>query len=574
MANTVEVILSTKDAQTVRAWQNYKNNIAAVDAQLAKLDTTQKKNTASAGEFNRVMEAGVNQVAGIASGWFGIQAAVAQAVSEVENFLEANAKAAKSSEDAAKRQERDRKRIQVQSGQGPLAAEEAQGRLRTIAQETATSNADMTDIATMLLSSGADVKTATGGGAKSIAEFVKAQALKGNQVNTEQFTDSITAFLAGQGKDLNDETIGTLVKQLQSQGIKETKFKIPDLKYWAQEAQSLQKVGGMSQEDILALAGATSGAVGAEHGARQVREIVKNLAVAGSQPDRVKALKEIGLKPEDVDMKGEGYDVAIERIRKGLDKIPEGKRAGILNKLVEGANIGEFYAIAEGVEKISKVKQGLGDSKAYEQDVKTMTTGRDAAETRLQNSKENIDADRQGYSQLYRDAFEAAMKEDKSISNWWRERRLEAYDSNIKAGRTPEFSINASGGVFSGIVDTFAGDVNQNNQIAAEAERKFKSALGGDEQAAELRRKEGVDQGLIPIDNAPATPGPNATPEEVRKFEAFHARRRGAAPAAAQPATSEPAPVPIVQVNTQVVMPGGAAPTRPVAAAGIKGRRT
>lgn len=574
MANTVEVILSTKDAQTVRAWQNYKNNIAAVDAQLGKLDGTQRKNAASANEFNRAIEEGASQLAGIASGWFGISAAISAAVSEVNNYLEANDKAQKSSEDAAKKQEYRRKRLQVQSGKGPLAAEEAQGRLRTIAQETATSNEEMTDIATMLLSSGADEKTATGGGAKSIAEFVKAQALKGNQVNTEQFTDSITAFLAGQGKDLNNENISTLVKQLQSQGIKETKFKIPDLKYWAQEAQTLQKVGGMSQEDILALAGATSGAVGAEHGARQVREIIKNLAVAGSQPDRVKALKQIGLKPEDVDMKGETHDVAIERIRKGLDKLPEGQRAGVLNKLVEGANIGEFYAIAESVEKINKVKAGLADSKAYEDDVRTMTTGRGAAETRLQNEKENQDADKQSYAQLYRDAFENEMKDDKSISNWWRERRLAAYDTNIKAGRSPEDAVNAPAGIGSGIVDTFVGDVNQNNQIAAGTERRFKSAVGGDKEAAELRHKEAIDKGLIPIENVPAMPGPNASPDEIRRFEAFHARRRGAAPAPAQPAASEPAPPPIVQVNTQVVMPGGAAPTRPVAAAGIKGRRT
>ena len=553
MANNVEVILSAQDASVVRAWQNYKNNIAAVDAQLNKLDNTQRKNNASANQFNQAMQSGIEHVAGIASGWFGIAAAVAEAVSEVNKFLEANDKAQKASEDAAKKQEHERKRIQVQSGQGPLAAQDAQHRLRSIAQETATSNADMTDIATMLLSSGADVKTATGGGAKSIAQFLKAQALKGNQVNVEQFTDSITAFLAGQGKDLNDQNISQLVSQLQSQGIKETKFKIPDLKYWAQEAQTLQKVGGMSQEDILGLAGATSGAVGAEHGARQVREIIKNLAVADSQPDRVKALKQLGLKPEDVDMKGETYDTAIARIRQGLDRVPEGKRAGILNKLVEGANIGEFYAIADGVEKINQVKQGLGNTKAFEQDVKTMTTGRGAGDIRSQNEKENLDADREGYAKLYRDNYENAMKRDKSISDWWRERRLAAFDLNIKAGRTPEFAVNAPGGVVGGVVDTFVGDINQNNRIEQETERLFRESVGGDDAAAEIRRRQEANRPLNPIDAG--------------------VRRR----LQPNPAAQQPAPAPVVQVaapNVQVVMPGGAAPARPVNATRIGGRRT
>ena len=69
MANNVEVILSAQDASVVRAWQNYKNNIAAVDAQLNKLDNTQRKNNASANQFNQAMQSGIEHVAGIASGW-------------------------------------------------------------------------------------------------------------------------------------------------------------------------------------------------------------------------------------------------------------------------------------------------------------------------------------------------------------------------------------------------------------------------------------------------------------------------------------------------------------------------
>lgn len=99
----------------------------------------------------------------------------------------------------------------------------------------------------------------------------------------------------------------------------------------------------------------------------------------------------------------------------------------------------------------------------------------------------------------------------------------------------------------------------------------FRESVGGADAAAEIRRREAANRGLHAIEDVPATPGPNASAAERRRFEAFKARQKQQQPSA------EPAPAPIVQVaapNVQVLMPGGAAPARPVAASKIGGRRT
>lgn len=549
MSNNVEVILSAKDAQLVRAWMNGKKSIDAYEASLRKIDPAQQKNAKSAAAFDKQLQGVVSSGLQVLTGWMSVQTAISVATQYLNEFMEANKKAAEESEDAAKKQEFRRKRFQVQSGVGPLAAIDAQKDLRKIAEETATSNEDVTDIAVMLKSSGATDAAARGGGTKAIAEFIKAQGLKGDQVNAESFTDDITKFLLGTGQELNEANIEKLVKQLQSQGLKETKFKIPDLKFWAKEAQSLKNVGGMSPEDILAIAGQTSGALDPEHAGRQVREMVKNLAVAGSQKDRVEALKKIGLKPGDVDMKGETVEEAFARVRKGLDTIPEGDRAGILNKLVEGANIGEFYAFTEGAAETAKIKAGLSDSRSYEQDVKTMTTGRVPTETKLQNQIENADADRGSYERLYRKAYEAELK-DRQVSARYLQQRLAHYDSGVAAGLSPEQATQYNTEI--GQMHSHMGRKTRVKEEAAATETRFQAAAGGADQADQIRgdyRRGRETEAQIPIQNygAPGTPGPNASAAEVEAF------RRSIAPT----------------VNVNVNMPGGAAPAKPVPASKI-----
>lgn len=551
MSNNVEVVMSAKEAQLVRAWMAGARSVEAYEAALRKIDPAQQKNAKSAGDFDKKLQGVISSGLQMLTGWMSVQTAIQVATQYLNEFIEANKKAAEESEDAARKEEFRRKRLQVQSGSGPLAALEAQKDLRKIAEETATSNDDITDIAVMLKSSGATDAAARGGGTKAIAEFIKAQGLKGDQVNAESFTDDITKFLLGTGQQLNEENIQKLVKQLQSQGLKETKFKIPDLKFWAKEAQSLKNVGGLSPEDILAIAGQTSGALDPEHAGRQVREMVKNLAVAGSQKDRVDALKRIGLKASDVDMKGETVEEAFARVRKGLDKVPEGERAGILNKLVEGANVGEFYAFTEGAAETAKIKAGLSDSSAYEEDVKNMTSGRGAADTRLKNQIQNADADRGDYADLYRKSFEAELK-GRNVSARYLKHRLEQFDAAIGYGHSPEVAAKAdSAPGIKGTIDNILNEITEGptfrDEVAAATEERFQQATGGKDAADQVRgnyQRSREQSTQIPVENygAPGTPGPNASPAEVEAF------RRSISPTV------------VVNVN----MPGGAAPAKPV----------
>lgn len=67
MANVVEVVLSTKDAQTVRAWMNYRNNVAAVEAQLNKLGPANTRAAAGSKELDSQLLSIGNRLTGMAT---------------------------------------------------------------------------------------------------------------------------------------------------------------------------------------------------------------------------------------------------------------------------------------------------------------------------------------------------------------------------------------------------------------------------------------------------------------------------------------------------------------------------
>lgn len=385
---------------------------------------------------NAMLSSIKGQVLGIAGGWVSVQAGIQLATKLVEDFREANAKANKESQDAAREQENRRKQFQVQAGLGNIGGKEAQADLNKIAYDTATPNAQVNDIAKMLVSSGATEKAARGGGTKSIAEFIKAQALNGNEVNAQSFTDVITKYLLSQGQELNEENISSFVKKLQSQGIKSTKFKIPDLQYLASEGAAFKSFG-LSMDEQLAQFAVTTNVLDPSKGSAQMREIIKNLAVAGSRPDRVKTLKKMGLSPKDVDMVGEDFPEVMKRLMTALEKLKPEERQGALDKLVEGANIGEFWKLGESLQAAAKVKAGLGDTKAFEADVKTMTTGREAADIRAKNRLETQKAAQADYGDLYRQAIETT-EIGNGTTEYQRQSRLEWYDYYRSIGESPE----------------------------------------------------------------------------------------------------------------------------------------
>jgi TP901 family phage tail tape measure protein len=491
----VEIVLDGKDAGLVRAWMSAKASVDSFENSLMKIDPSQRKNAKSARDFQSAISDTVSSIASLAAGMFSVNAIVGAVSTEMDRAREATNRFLEDSEEAFRKVDRRNRRLQVTAGLGPVGAEDMQRQLSQVGQETATSNSDVTEIALGLSSSGASPEDLPGG-TKSIASFINAQAL-GEEANVEQLTDAMTGMILAQGKKLTQENIDKLTSQLQSKTVKDTKFKVTDLDKWAREASAMKQHGGMTQEDIIALAAVNRNEVDAATASNQMRQLVQNMNISGGKKDAVEALKKLGLTSSDVDMVGEDWQTAFMRLRKGLDSVPEEKRGQYLAKISEGANVGRFYTVTNKMEEIQQTKAGL-EKTDLPKDAGIMQAGPGAGAVRLGNQMEDVNARRQAYAKLYRDALETELKTTNYSPNYV-ERRMMQYDVMIGRGAKPEQATKSAGGISgiggiggSGLWDAVFENGEERDRINRGAEKRFITAVGGVGEATKLR---GVPEG-------------------------------------------------------------------------------
>lgn len=96
------------------------------------------------------------------------------------------------------------------------------------------------------------------------------------------------------------------------------------MRYLAKQGSAL-KQAGLSEEEQLASFGVLRKSFEAPDSGVALRNVSMHMATAGGATDKKAALKEIGLKPEDVDMVGESFLDALAKLSEG---IAEGTRKG------------------------------------------------------------------------------------------------------------------------------------------------------------------------------------------------------------------------------------------------------
>lgn len=370
-----------------------------LDANKLSQDQFNRSVIVAKNEMDKAGQAGASSMAGLGTNVLSVVAGYASLTQGVQFFRQANEEAMKSAEDAATKIEDRMSRFQVQAGLNALEGAAAQQDIAGIAQRTATPLEQVNDIATMIVSSGGTRQAARGAGTEEIAKFVKAQGLKGSQVDAEGFTDAITRYILSQGQTPDEDNIARLVKKLQSGGIKSTKFKIPDLQHLAAIGADL-KTFGMSEDEQLSQFALMGDVYGGEAHTK-MRDLVQNLATVGSKPDAQPWLKKMGLKSTDIDMVGEDFPTAINTLMKGLNQLPEADRNSALKKIAEGTNIGAIHQVSRTMERAAGVKAGLSDFTEYDSDVRTMTGGRNAATIRQTNELELLRGQRNRNRDLF-----------------------------------------------------------------------------------------------------------------------------------------------------------------------------
>lgn len=250
---------------------------------------------------------------------------------------DANREALREADEVAKKYDTLFRQFNVQAGLKGLQGEAAKASILRLAERNAVTEDVAVGGAKGLVGAGFSVEAATGAGLNALLRARAAtNATGGNADDLETIAGNVAGYLASQGKDA---TTANLESVLQGGfALRQTgRFELEDLSDLAAQAAGMK--GLLSQEEQLAAYGTLRDILPAAESATGLRNVVSRLSTSRVGRTSQQALKQIGLKPEDVDLSGEDFGTVLDRIQGGLQGIPEAQRPGVLKQLFEEAGV-------------------------------------------------------------------------------------------------------------------------------------------------------------------------------------------------------------------------------------------
>lgn len=163
-------------------------------------------------------------------------------------------------------------------------------------------------------------------------------------------------------------------------------MKLTDLTQLSQVGASLQ--GKLTQEEQVAAFAKLGSIETFPVAATKMQDIFKNLSIAGGKSDASKAIESMGMKPEDIDFQGEGFETVMGRLGAGLQRLPVEQRDIALGKIVEGTNIGSTKRLMAMTPEIVAMAQGVNDPAKLDADTAFASQGPNRALIRQQLKRE------------------------------------------------------------------------------------------------------------------------------------------------------------------------------------------
>ena len=585
MANTVEVILSTKDAQTVRAWQNYKNNIAAVDAQMGKLSTTNQK----AGESSRLLSQLMNTLPGAI---IGIGSAIEIPLKAVEML----------------RMEWDK--VIERQDKALAASNRYAVSLETLAFNTA-GDAKF-DTLEKVEKRVLEISNKTGVGINDVSRAVSNAASAKGQLALEDAFSAVEDVLsfAPNSPQLQDVLAGASLdvrKMYPNATAKDAigftamlgqQARITDPAKVAENALPgallMSKVDKGSLKENAAIYAAITQATGDVQGrTSRTGGIALAIQLEKALPELKTTMERVQYLQDNPDLanqflngggkrfKGKGLTMDVvgpdgQEISFGTDKASFEKKVvpAIRELLTKGSTtdvnmrsaLEAIPDIEQGHKVFEKQAEALRNSQTLTVANRDRTLKTKEENTRIADVSSAEKSATKGGVEGALSASGISWLEIQKIMYGARAREMTGVDYNKAVEQALEASIAENEKIISRLPDSQT--VNTKEELL-----KFRTILQ-DLRQGKLPVAPGQEAELIPQDTGEL--GPNSTPAEIERakkwrpeaYKKWEASRQPSEPAAAAPIVQVAAP------NVQVVMPGGPAPTRPVAAAGIKGRRT
>lgn len=379
MTNKVEFVLDAKDTQAVMAWQRMKQNIGAVEDELRKLDPINKKNARSAGEFDKAinwqeMVGGAIQTVGAIGGITG----ALQIATRYQKELRAAVV-----ETALKMDELNRKH-RVQAGLNDLEGEQASAKILDIAERNAVTSTDASAVTRQLVSSGY-ANPESSGTADAMLKILASSNLEA--FRGEDMAKSMGQFLAAFGKEKNAANLLDL--GVRTRGLfKSTDVQLSDLSDFAQAAPTFAN-SGVSLEDTLSTLAILREAEGPAQASTHARNMVGLMSTFAADKNKVKVLKKMNMKPEDVDLVGETIPEALARMKDGLATLKDDAERQIALKTLYGEDTRTGVSIAiKGLDKFKAFGEYQRDEAGFQEGVRINQSGANAQLKRLEVRKE------------------------------------------------------------------------------------------------------------------------------------------------------------------------------------------
>lgn len=298
----------------------------------------------------------VATIAAMAAGFGLVQKSVTAVIEE-------NHRLGQSITDTFRKLDQEELKMQIQAGLTPQQAQEQMPNIeKALLKTPSTSVAGAIQLQTQLASSGfkeQDIKS--GEALQTVLDLKAATNQFGESMgNEQQAVLALSQYLKGMGQESSAANIKQLGKQLVTL-FATSDIQFGDLQQLAPNAGALKEFGLKDKEQLAAFSTLVD-VMGGEKAATGTRNVVTRLATAAKSKERTSALKELGLKPEDVDIAigGDEFIPTLEKVSKAL----KSKKPEDANRLLSEIFGDEGQAAAANLfnpEKIALIKQRIAE---------------------------------------------------------------------------------------------------------------------------------------------------------------------------------------------------------------------
>lgn len=325
------------------------------------------------------------------------------------------------------------RQVFIQAGLEDPAMREAVFRA---SRRTATPTPTSFAAATALISEGAQPREAVGA---MLEEVLLAQ--KALQA-AEPLARPFLSYAKSQGMPLTAATVKDLARR--SYGLyQHTAFQAPYLTELAKVGATLKGADITPDMQLALLTLLAEAGTPAAEAATGLKTFALRSRTMAARVPALKALRRLGLSPENVDLVGEGPAEVLGLLSEHLRQVPAEERMALLKGLYEERGAATVMTLLAGRERLPElVRYQRGEG--YAQAVRIATSGPAAARVRMDVERERLlNQPRYTTVEDYRRIVELGSLADNALTDtpFWRAWALRKYDMMTGLGISPEWAM-------------------------------------------------------------------------------------------------------------------------------------